>query len=67
VANRAAPDADALCILATDFRTIEAIGPLERDLGKPVVTNNQAVLWACLRRAGLEAPVPGYGRLLQDV
>ena len=60
------PDADALCILATDFRTIEAIEPLERDVGKPVITNNQAIFWACLRRAGLQAAVGGYGRLLRD-
>jgi len=65
-ADRAAPDADALCILATDFRTIEAIEPLERDVGKPVITNNQAIFWACLRRAGLQAAVGGYGRLLRD-
>ncbi len=65
-ADRAAPNADAVCILATDFRTIEAIEPLERDLGKPVVTNNQAVFWACLRRAGLRSALPGLGRLLRD-
>ena len=65
-ADAASPEADAVCILATDFRTIEAIEPLERDLGKPVVTNNQAILWACLRRSGLTAPVEGYGRLLRD-
>ena len=65
-ADRAALDADAVCILATDFRTIEAIEALERDLGKPVITNNQAIFWACLRRAGLRAPIAGYGRLLRD-
>lgn len=64
-ANRA--EADTLCILATDFRTIEAIEPLERDLGKPVVTNNQAIFWACLRRLGLRCAVTGFGRLLRDL
>lgn len=65
-ADRAAPDADAVCILATDFRTVEAIEPLERDVGKPVITNNQALFWACLRRAGLRAPLPGFGRVLRE-
>lgn len=65
-ADRAAPDAHAVCLLATDFRSIEAIEPLERDLGKPVITNNQAILWACLRRAGLRSLISGYGRLLRD-
>jgi len=51
---------------ATAFRTIEEIEPLERDLGKPLITNNQAILWACLRRAGLSTPMPGYGLLLRE-
>lgn len=62
-ADRAVPGADAVCLLGTDFRTIEAIEPLERELGKPVVTNNQAILWACLRRTAVRTPVGGFGRL----
>ena len=57
-------DADAICIVATDFRTIEVIAALERDLSKPVVTTNQALLWRCLRLAGVEPAIDGYGRLL---
>lgn len=64
--GRAYPDADAVCVLATDFRTVETIESLEQELGKPVVTNNQAIFWACLRHAGAAMPIAGYGRLLRD-
>lgn len=59
-------DADGACILATDFRTFEALDRLERDLGKPVVSTNQAILWGSLRAGGLTDTIDGYGRLLRD-
>jgi maleate cis-trans isomerase len=46
------PDADAIAIGCTDFRAVEAIVALERELGKPVVTSNQALIFACLSRIG---------------
>ena len=65
--ERATPaDADCVLIPGSGFRSLEAIAPLERRLGRPVVTSNQACLWYFLRRAGLSAPIEGYGRLLGD-
>lgn len=46
-------EADALAILATDWRTLEIVGPLRGDLGKPVITSNGAILARCLRALGL--------------
>jgi maleate cis-trans isomerase len=46
--------------------TAGIIERLERDLGKPVVTSQQAALWRALRLAGLADPVPGFGRLLRE-
>ena len=40
---------DALFISCTNFRTFEAIQPLEEQLAKPVVSSNSATLWATLR------------------
>jgi len=37
---------------------------LERDLGKPVLSSNQASLWRALRMAGVREPITGFGRLL---
>jgi maleate isomerase len=55
---------DALCIVATDLRSLDVIAALERDLGAPVVTTNQALIWAALRRVGLPAAIAGRGLLL---
>ena len=57
-------DVDAVCLLATDVQTFPIIEPLERDIGLPVVTSNQALLWASLRAIGIEEPIAGLGKLL---
>jgi maleate isomerase/arylmalonate decarboxylase len=58
------PDADALVVSCTDLAVLEAIPRLEAELGKPVVTSNQATLWRALRAAGIEDRFERYGRLL---
>ena len=58
------PEADAICILATDLRSFPILEALEEDLGKPVVSTNQAILWKALQLAGIPPEVPGYGALL---
>jgi maleate isomerase/arylmalonate decarboxylase len=59
-------EAQALMISCTDFATLEAIPALERALGKPVVTSNQATFWAALRAARVDDRFPSFGRLLQE-
>lgn len=59
------PDADAIFISCTNLATIEIISALEQELGKPVITSNQASFWACLRLLGLRMPIAGYGKLLE--
>lgn len=51
--------ADAVFISCTDYGTFKFIEQLEQDLGKPVVTSNQATLWATLRTLGVETTGPG--------
>jgi maleate isomerase len=58
--------ADAIVISCTNFRTLGAINLLENDLGIPVVTSNQALFWAGLRRTGISSPIYGYGSLLES-
>jgi len=60
------PEADAVFISCTNFRTIEVIEALEADLGKPVVTSNQASLWKALRVGGIREKIFGYGSLLEE-
>ena len=62
-ANRT-PDADAYFISCTAVRSLEVIDDLERALGKPVVTSNQAAAWHCLRTLGIHDSISGYGRLM---
>jgi maleate isomerase len=67
LARRAdAPDAQAILLSGTGLPTVAMLETLERDLGKPVVSSNQACLWRALRLAGVREPIAGYGRLLRE-
>jgi maleate cis-trans isomerase len=57
------PEADALLCSCTAWRSVEAVDALERRTAKPVVTSNQATIWAALRALGVEHAVRGFGRL----
>ena len=64
--TNAARGADGILISCGNHRTFEAIEPLERDFGLPVVTSNQAGLWQALRMAGIEDKLTKLGRLLRE-
>ncbi|MGH3978570.1 MAG: hypothetical protein ACRDRZ_06160 [Pseudonocardiaceae bacterium] len=53
------PEADSIFISCTNLTTYDLIAPLERELGKPVLTANQVTVWAALRALGLRATGPG--------
>lgn len=57
-------DADAVFISCTAWRTFEVIPRLETELAKPVITSNQATLWACLKVLGCGA-APALGQLME--
>lgn len=59
--------ADAVLISGTGLPTVGVLDALEQELGKPVLSSNQASLWRALRLADVRAAVPGFGRLLRDV
>jgi len=56
--------ADGIFISCTNFRTIEIIKALEDNLGKPVITSNQATMAMALGNMGIKEKVRGYGSLL---
>ena len=62
----AAPGADGIFISCGNLRTFEAIEPLEKEFGIPVVTSNQAGLWQALRVAQIDDQLANLGRLLRD-
>lgn len=51
--------ADAYFISCANIQSMDVIEELEAKLRKPVVTSNQAALWAALRLLGISAPGPG--------
>ena len=61
------PEADALLCSCTAWRSLEAASELERRTGKPVVTSNQASIWAAYRALGLTPKIAGFGRLLESL
>ena len=56
-------DAEVVFIAATNLATMSALPELERELGKPVVSSNSALIWSLLTRHGIEAPVATFGQL----
>jgi maleate isomerase len=52
-------------ISCANIHSIDAIEDLERDLGMPVVTSNQAAIWCSLRAVGIKEAIPGLGILLR--
>ncbi|MGI9464910.1 MAG: maleate cis-trans isomerase family protein [Aestuariivirgaceae bacterium] len=59
------PDAQAIVLSCTDMRSIETIERLEAALGKPVVSSNQAMLFAALEVLGIGAGKTRLGELFK--
>ena len=57
------PRAEAVFLSGTNWRTIDMIQPLEADLGKPVITANQATFWAAMKHLRIGG-LSGYGKLM---
>jgi len=60
------PDADAVFISCGALRTMDVIDEIETAINKPCITSNQAMLWNCLRLAGINDPIDGLGRLFSS-
>ena len=61
------PGTDTVFISCTDFRTIEIIEKLEKELRINVITSNQASFWCALRTVKYPGRIKGYGKLLARV
>jgi len=59
------PDADVMLVSCTDLPVLPLIPALETALGKPVITSNQATLWAALRAVDITDDLPALGTLLR--
>ena len=63
---KASPDADAMYIPCARFPVVSSIGAIEADIGIPVVTSTQAMVWWGLRTIDVPDDTPGYGRLFEN-
>jgi maleate isomerase len=61
------PDAQALYMLGSAWRTLDIIQIVEQDCGLPVVHPGPARWWETLMRLGVHNPIPGYGKLLEQL
>ena len=57
--------AEAVFISCTGLRTIDHLEKLEADLGKPVISSNQATFAEALRMLGVGEARPGFGSLFE--
>ena len=60
------PEAEALLISCSALRSLEIVEALEKEIRKPVIVSNQAMMWNCLRLAGVQDRISGYGELLRQ-
>ncbi|WP_306114823.1 MULTISPECIES: arylmalonate decarboxylase [unclassified Roseovarius] len=60
------PEADTVLLSCGALRSIDVVDEIEQRLGKTVICSNQAMLWDCLRMAGIDDKLPGLGRLLRE-
>jgi maleate isomerase len=61
------PEAQAVVISCTDYRALEAVPAIEQRLGKPVITSNQALIFVCLERLGIDGKhLTAGGRLFMQ-
>lgn len=63
--DTAAAGGDALVLSCTDLPTRPLHDKLERTLGRPVISSNQATLWAALKAAGRQMTNVSWGALMR--
>jgi maleate isomerase len=61
------PEIEVFVVPGGNFPTMPSITAWERELKKPVVTTNQASIWAMLRAFDAADRLPAFGRLLAEV
>jgi maleate cis-trans isomerase len=61
------PEIEALVVPGGNFPTMRFIAAWEQQFQKPVVTTNQAALWAMMGVMQVATPLPGLGRLLAQM
>ena len=61
------PDIEAFVVPGGNFPTMASIAAWESEFRKPVITTNQASIWAMLRAFDSADRLPAFGRLLAEL
>src|SRR2546428_9068421 len=61
------PEIEVFVVPGGNFPTMSSVASWEREFKKPVVTTNQASIWAMLRAFNSGDRLPAFGRLLAAV
>ena len=61
------PEIEILVVPGGNFPTMRFIAAWEQQFHKPVITSNQAALWAMMGIMQIQTPLPGLGRLLEQM
>jgi len=56
-------ETEVLFISCTDFRSIELLSMLEKDIKRPVISSNQSSLWAAFKESNVDGSIEGFGSL----
>ena len=60
------PESNGFLMSCGALRTMDVINQIEDAIGKPVIASNQAMLWDCLRLAGINDKIPKLGKLFTE-
>ena len=60
------PSADGLFMSCTAWNALTVVENIEKAIGHPVVTANQATIWAAFRKLGYSHSCDGYGTLFRQ-
>jgi len=61
------PEAQGIFISCTNFRTLEVIDCLEKELKVPVLSSNTATFWAMMKKAGIKKRLEGSGKIFSEM
>jgi len=67
IAQTDRPEIEVFVVPGGNFPTMTAVAEFERAVGKPVITTNQAALWAMLQIMQTTGKLSGLGRLLEEM
>ena len=58
------PSCDGIFCSCTGFNAIEIIEEVEKEIGKPMISANQATMWLMLKIAEVRKAIKGFGELM---